>query len=194
MNNQRPYYAPGSGSGNIPYSSYSSLADAGMSYVPAKQQFKNPHALPSQGDGMGSPGLHPWHHSVPGYNSTSAFTASYTPGLEPQHMQRSQNAAAVGGPFTPSPNVSSPNSGSHLYATNEYTVPANQEAPAPASGAKQCYHCRTTSTPPLATGSPDKSDLVQCVWGVPAAAPYSASAAAHNRGPRRGHEKIIAGA
>ncbi|KAJ7224967.1 hypothetical protein B0H12DRAFT_1223875 [Mycena haematopus] len=108
MNNQRPYYTSASSSRNIPYSSYSSLANAGMSYAPTKKQshsssgqYTGPMQQPSSsrghgqaapqdyqpgnatpGYGMVAPAVYPDPaHKYHGFNTCAQYpTASYTPG------------------------------------------------------------------------------------------------------------------
>ncbi|KAF7349835.1 GATA zinc finger domain-containing protein [Mycena venus] len=101
MSSQRPYYNSHSSSGNVPYSSYSSLANAGMSYGPSRNQSNpssgqyagamqhsssgrghaqsSPHVYQqgsgSQGYGMAAPAMS--HDPMLNYNGASNGFAQY---------------------------------------------------------------------------------------------------------------------
>ncbi|KAJ7309375.1 hypothetical protein DFH08DRAFT_792402 [Mycena albidolilacea] len=115
MNNQRPYYTSSSSSRNIPYSSYSSLANAGMSYGPSTNQ-SNPSAgqysnamqktSSARSHSQASPQTYPHGHAKTGYGmvgpavphgaafnhngTTFHSTTSYTPRAGPQYSNSMQ--------------------------------------------------------------------------------------------------------
>ncbi|KAF7346817.1 GATA zinc finger domain-containing protein [Mycena sanguinolenta] len=146
MNNQQhPYYTSSSSSRNIPYSSYSSLANSGMSYAPTKPQSHSSStqyngaiqqqsssrghvqaSLPqgyhqghgSSGYGMVAPAVSHDQFPATAYTTGPQFSNKRMPGSQPRLPPSSldEYIAAVAGPVPTSPYQSPQQSNNYPYA------------------------------------------------------------------------------